>query len=86
MNQQMHNWSTIYYSALYDTALLVSALLRHLRGAPSQYLLGYVSVWMQYLWYILKLRIPRQNNFIIARAVLTFLIILNIDNKTYVKF
>jgi len=32
------------------------------------------------------LRIPRQNNIIIARAILTFLMILSIDNKTYVKF
>ena len=37
--------------------LHVSTLWRHLQGARSQYLLSYISMWIQYWWHILKLYI-----------------------------
>ena len=58
MYQQIHNLSTIYYTALcYTTPTCFDATARHLQGARSQYLLSYISMWKQYWWYILKLYI-----------------------------
>jgi len=54
MNQQVHNWSKIYYTGLYYPALLlhVSTLLCHIQGVRSQYLLRYMDIWTQHWWYI----------------------------------
>jgi predicted CDP-diglyceride synthetase/phosphatidate cytidylyltransferase len=51
-NAQLIN-SLLYCSSLHCP--YISTPLRHLRGCRSQYLLSYVSMWMQYWWYIIRL-------------------------------
>ena len=68
----MHNSSTTYYNALYYAAPICSDITKRqtVYTATTQYFL----------------RIPRQNNFIVAGTISTFLMSLNFDKKTYVNF
>jgi len=79
MNQQMHNWSTIYYAAPTHSDVIFRELVVSTCYVPE------VFECSIYSHNTVLPKIPWQNNFIIARKTNIFND-LNIDNKTYVKF